>query len=121
MRIAYKANKENKIMNSVDITSSIAADPDNPYYIAISNHISEVFEPRGIDPATVTWLDVVLIMTEVKNSPSKTVVQFPSSSVLDKVRHNILSEFSFAKVYLTDSAVVCIDPADAAFIMTKYL
>ena len=106
---------------NVDINSLISADPENSYYVAIANHVDEVFVPRGIDPATVTWLDVVLIMSEIKNSNNKTVVQFSSSAELDKIRQAILSEFSFAKVYLTDREVVCIDPADAAFIKTKYL
>lgn len=102
-----------------DVHSKVAADPQNPFYQAIAGHLDEVF--TDIPVSDITWLDVCMKMEQVLDAPTATHVVFPSSAALDAVRTNILTDFSFAKVVLKDTSVVCIDSADAAYIKTKYL
>lgn len=103
------------------VHSKVSADPNNPYYLAIKGHLPEVFETKGVAVEDVTWLDVCLCMENVLKSPTAVTVTFPNTIALDAIRTDILTEFSFTKVVLKETSVVCIDPADAAFIKTKYL
>lgn len=104
-----------------DVMSKVSADPANPFYVAIQPHLEEAFKNLPGGHTNATWLDVCLCMEEVLKSPDAVTVSFKSSDELDKIRANILSDFSFTKVVLKESSVVCIDPSDAAFIKSKYL
>lgn len=104
-----------------NVLSRVNADPNNPYYLAIKGHLQDAFGARETPLDEVTWLDVCTCLEAVLKSPNAATVTFPSSSALDSFRMEILSEFSFTKVVLKESSVVCIDPADAAYIKTKYI
>lgn len=103
------------------VHNKVSADPNNPYYLAIKSHLAEAFGSSGIAIEDVTWLDVCLCMENVLKSTTATVVMFPSINALDAVRNEILTDFSFTKVVLKENSIVCVDPADATFIKTKYL
>lgn len=101
-----------------EVHSKINSDPSNPFYQAIKGHLIDAFGDAAED---ATWLDVCVKMEDVLKSPNSVHVVFPTSTELDAVRTDILTDFSFTKVVLKDNSVVCTDPADAAYIKTKYL